>query len=106
MCVSAPFLCAQAGGESSLDDSLAATATRPPRLVQFFSMDRALYGSRVVKVSCGWKHQVALTGRAAVDDCAVVPVNVCVCVCGRATRVRGVERLILLLRLLSSGIGC
>jgi alpha-tubulin suppressor-like RCC1 family protein len=36
--------------------------TRPPRIVQFFSMNRAISGTRVIRVSCGSAHNVALTG--------------------------------------------
>ena len=60
--------CPQNGMTTSDKEEFANFATKPPRLVQFFSIERSLFGARVVKVSCGGAHQVALTGEAVCGD--------------------------------------
>jgi alpha-tubulin suppressor-like RCC1 family protein len=52
----------QEDGAVTAEDAEDVFVARPPRLIQYFSVERALFGARVVKISCGGAHHAALTG--------------------------------------------
>jgi hypothetical protein len=62
----------QEDGAVTAEDAEDVFVARPPRLIQYFSVERALFGARVVKISCGGAHHAALTGLFAIPDSGYV----------------------------------